>query len=882
MMTGGPFAHLKRWLRGRMWAGRLNREIDEELHYHLEMRITESIQRGMSPLEARRAALTRFGSVADVTAECRTIHQLPSEPRSGVTTMQSIWQDIRFAFRSFAKRPSFTFVAVATLALGIGGNTAIFSAVYTIVIRPLPFPDADRLAHVWLAQPDQQVWIIANRQAVDAWIEQATTVDAILAHNSKPIKLYDRGEPERITAKLVSPDAFAFLGMGPRLGRGFVAADTEKGAERVVMLSESFWRTRFGGRREAVGESLVLDDSTYTIVGVLPARADRFAGAEHKIWMPLRDTDPLTGTNAMIRLAAGVTEEAVVAELGEIRSRLDLSAEDRVWEPTLVRQSTFIGSDFRRGLWVLFGAVGFVLLIACANVANMLLARGVGRRHEIAMRTAIGGSRGRIVRQLLTESLVLAGLGCAAGVGLAVLGVNALRHFAPAELSELQMVHVEPAALLFTVLVGLASGALFGVAPAVQLSRFDVSSVLGVASRSYSPRGGWTRQALVTLEVALALVLFVGAGLMVNTLVNLQNRDPGFASENLASISVSLPHERYPEAENRAPVLEDILARVRQLPGVRAATYALTVPPRFAGMIGRLEFDGLVAREPSGVFISGNSVSPEYFDVVRTPIQRGRTFARSASEIPSPIVVNEFFANAFWPDEDPLGKRFRLGPENPEDDWKTVIGVAGDVVGRSVREVADRFQIYTPFGELGRFRSATLIVRAAGDPEMLLGLIKGQIWSVDPKLPVPDAATVDQVLADVIARPRFNATLLSSFAVIALILAAIGVYGVISLSAQQRIREIGVRVALGAKSSDVMRLMVTQGLGPMLLGVVLGVGTSFGLTRFLQNLLFGVGTYDLVTYALAIAVLLGTGLLASYLPARRATRVDPVEALRSE
>jgi predicted permease len=596
------------------------------------------------------------------------------------------------------------------------------------------------------------------------------------------------------------------------------------------------------------------------------------------------------GPAVLARLSPGVTANEAQSELDVLHSQMvNAGLADNEWIPSLTRLTDMGDRKVRTGLWVLLAAVGFVTLIACANLANMLLARGATRGHEFGIRAALGAGRLRLTRQLMTESMVLSMLGGAVGLLLAIWAVDAVVGIVSDDLVELRNARLEMVVLGYTLGLSVVTGLLFGLAPAMQIGSQDVNEKLKQGTRTST--GGSDRsilrQALITAEVALALVMLLGAGLMVNSFVRLYKVDPGFEPANLVSMALSLPEERYPDAPLRSVFFQDVADRLAQLPDVKDVAWGNAVPPRLPGLFGTIEVAGLESGSTEGSPLhTGNWVSADYFKTIGEPIKQGRE-PNGAIDASRPVVVNESFARRYWPAGEAIGKRFRLSSvfrsESSESagDWRTIVGVTNDVKAFWLGDDPDRLQMYFPFDERAP-AEAVVIVRTEGDPRPLIKTLKEQVWAVDPSLPVDEVTFVNEAMSRTIARPRFNATLLASFAAIALFLAVIGVYGVISLSVTQRRREIGVRVALGAQRRDIIRLIVGNGVKPILIGAVIGLAASLALSRVLQSLLFEVRPTDPATYAAAAVMLTVVGALACYVPSRRATAVDPVEVLRQE
>jgi predicted permease len=826
--------------------------------------------------------------------------------------MDAFWRDCRFALRSLARSPGFTTIAVLTLGLGIGANTAIFSVVNAVLLKPLAY-----------AQPEQLVSLrarLTGRGTNDVPMSQPEYQDLVrevpvLGEVSAVwpinINLTGLGEPERIQAAVVSSNYFSLLGAAPILGRDFTKADDAGRIGYVALISYDLWQHRFGGDRAVIGKSLRLDDDPITIIGVMPRgfRHPVESGASPmELWAPIAldnpDTNFMNTRGARVfdligRLKPGATLDELHAQLAILTSRLvarDPGAYPPAlgWQADAVPLAERVVGNVRPALLVLLGAVGFVLLIGCANVANLLLARATTRDREIAVRTALGGSRLRLVRQLLTETLVLALLGGVVGLLIAMWGTSALGHLAALYLPRARDIGIDGPVLGFTAALSILTGIGFGILPAVQASRPDLQSVLKDAGRGATtgaPRAR-VRGALVVVEVAVALVLLAGAGLLLRSFQRLIAVEPGFNPENLLTLQVWLPWQNQPEKgryftrAQRLGFFDRSVAAVSQVPGVRGVALLSHLPFNAGGATGhgrsdvRFEIEGHPT--PAGQLRPAAEfrlVSPNFFPTMQIPLLRGRTLSAVAdSTSPGEVVINRTLAEKYWPRQDPVGRRIRLfGPDGP---WVSVVGVAGDI-RQMAPDQPPREEIYASSRWAPR-QEMSFVVRTEGSPERYASAVTKAIRSVDPEQPVFGVKPMEKVLADASAERRFSLLLLTLFAGIALLLSAIGIYGVMAYTTTQRRHEIGIRMALGAAGRDVMGLVVVQGMRLVFIGLGIGLVGAWALSRVLTSQLFGVTPRDPLTY-LSVALLLGTvALAASWIPALRATRVDPMISLRSE
>jgi putative ABC transport system permease protein len=811
--------------------------------------------------------------------------------------MSTLLQDLRYAARSLRKSPGFAAIAVLTLALGIGANTAIFSVISSVLLQPLPYGDTDRVVAVWNSFRDNEQSSLSAPELVD-YREGIRSFEELAAYRQTAVNLTGEAEPERLSAGRVTANLFPVLGTEAMLGRTFTAEEDVPGGDNVVVLGYSLWQRRFGGDPAVVGSTVRVNGKLRTVVGVMPPSfrlpIDYETEDVTQLWVPLAlDLNDLGGRgyhnlHAVARLRPGATPEQANAELRVLTQRwLDQGIEDLegfTAFTTSVKEE--VTGDIRPALLILLGAVGFVLLIACANVANLLLVRADQRRKEMAVRAALGAARGRIMSQLLTESAVLATLGGALGLLLAHVGVRTLVALNPASVPRLAEASLDARVLAFTGLVTLLTGALFGAMPALRASRPDLVGPLkeGGRSSALGRSGQRFRRTLVAAEIALSVVLVIGAGLMVRSFWQLQQIELGLNPENVLTLRLSLPAAEYPEAENITAFYSQLLERVEALPGVRSAGAAAILP--LASTVGDwgIDIDGR-AEGPDENF-SGylQVVTPGFFETMGFTRVDGR-FLEDADRpdgLPA-VVISEAMARQYWPGESALGRRFRIrGREGP---WFTVVGVVGNVRYNAVVEEALPV-MYFPHAQLplflGGVSSMALVVKTLSDPLTAIGAVREAIRSLDPSLPVSEVRSMEQIVNAAFSEPRFIMLLLAVFAGVALILGAIGIYGVIAYMVSQRTHEIGVRMALGARAGDVRQLVVQQGAMLALIGVALGLAGAFLTTRVLSSLLYEVSTTDPVTYA-AVAMLLGAvALLASYLPARRATRIDPMAALRAE
>ncbi len=799
--------------------------------------------------------------------------------------MNALLQDLRYAARSLRKNPGFSTVAVLTLALGIGATVAIFSVVDATVLRPLPFTDPARLLRVWETTPDGDDFSISELNYVD-FREQNRSFVEMAAYKQAMVSLTGDGEPERLEAMAVTHTLFPLLGATPALGRTFLPDEDQPGGDnRVAVLSHELWQRRFGGDPAVIGQTVTLDGESFAVTGVMRPGFD-FPGAE--LWIPLAP-----GTNrdrgdhwlgAIGRLAPGASIERARADLGGISRRMGEQ------HPHLagwgVRLATFpawlVDPQFRRTAYVLFGAVGFLLLMACANLANLLFARGTTRRAEIAVRSALGAGRARVVRQLLTESVLLALLGATVGLLGAFWAVQALQALEPASIPRLGEVGIDGRVLAFTLGVSLLTSLVFGLAPAMRASSTDLSEALRQGGRGGTPgRHRRVRDALVVSQVALAMVLLVGAGLLIRSFLELRSIDPGFDAERVLAVSLELPQTGYAEPWRRGVFYRDVIDRLETLPGVTAVGATMIDPFGGWNLMNDVTPAERAAETGSSWYMQAGwrAATPGFFRAMNIPLLSGRLFSEDDPwDGPRVTVITQSLARQLWPDEDAVGKRLFWGGTDGEP--FTVVGVAGDY--RDVQLEADPPPImFIPHDQLP-MPGMTLMIRTAADPAGIAGAVRLQIRAMDPNLPIPEIRPLERNLAGAVAGPRFRTLLLGFFAAVALLLAAVGIYGVMAFSVSRRTRELGLRLALGARPEAVLNMVMRRGVVLALLGITLGAAGAFALTRFLDSLLYDTAPTDLATFA-AVSLLLATAaLLASYIPARRAMRVDPMVALRSE
>jgi putative ABC transport system permease protein len=876
-------------------------EIVEELSQHLEDQYEQSLSRGASEAEAREAVLSELsGNELLAPALKRVERRVPQNPIQMGTERKTnmigdLRQDVRYGLRMLMKNPAFTIIAVLALALGIGANTAIFSVVNTLLLRPLPYKNPEQLVVIWenathLGFPKNTP---SPANFLD-WQKQNTLFTGMGAFAERTFNLTGVGEPERLEGRRVSANLFELLGVKPILGRTFVP-DEDKPGTKVALLNESLWKRRFGSDPGVIGRALALNGESYTVVGVLPnsVRLPGFGNWRDQVWVPLAfpAEEAASRGNHFLevigRMKPGVTLPQARAEMETIAARLAQQyPEDntRIGSVVTPLHEEIVG-DMKPALLILLGAVAFVLLIACANVANLLLARAAARHKEIALRLALGADRVRLTKQLLVESVMLSLLGGAVGLALAYAGLQVLTRFIPPDVAHADMIAIDAKVLLFTLLVALVTGLIFGLAPASQATHFNLNDTLKEGGRDSGagPRGKRLRSALVIGEVAVSFLLLIGAGLLINSFMHLRNLDPGFRADHMLTLNVDLSETKYPDNARRVAFFDEVVRRVQALPGVRSIAVAGNLPFTYNGDSMPIGAEGIQDPPPDQrPDVIYRAVGPGYFSTMGIPLVSGRDFNdQDTLDTTLAVVVSEKTARHYWPNADPIGKRIRNGSTTSDAPWRTVIGVVKDV--RQNDFVAEpKMQMYFSYRQLRSLVPNALIVRTAVDPLSVATSVRNAIWAVDKDQTVANIDSMEHIVAGAVARQRFSMLLLAIFAGVALILAAVGIYGVMSYSVAQQTREIGIRMALGAQRSDVLKMTVKQGLKLVGLGLVIGLVAAFVLTRVMATLLFGISATDPLTFFSISLVLLAVALLASYIPALRATRVDPMIALRAQ
>jgi putative ABC transport system permease protein len=822
-----------------------------------------------------------------VVLECRALGAQARQPfERPAMRRPMIRQDVTFALRMLRKAPGFALAAIVAMALGIGANTAIFTVVKQVLLQPLPYPDPGRIV-------DVNEYTRGRATAVSPpngrdWRNGTQTLEALSFYNEQVLTLTGQGEPTRVGAGVVDARLIGVMHTAPLAGRAFTEDDMRPAARKVAILGYGLWQRVFGGDRGIVSRQIMLEGELYEIVGVMPRGFDFPDGSD--AWIPLQLNESAYGDNqrgahylgAVGRLRPGVTAEQASGDLDRIEQQLARRFPTKI-EGYTVAAVPLLASmvdSVQRPLMILFGAVAFVLLIACVNVSNLLLARATTRTGEIAVRSALGAGRGRLIRQLLAESVVLSLAGGAAGLLIASWGVKALMAVAPADLPRASDVHIDAAVLAFSVAISLLAGIVFGAAPAMIASRPDLTVFLRDAGRDGHAGGSRRRlrAALVTVQVALALALLAGAGLAIRSFQRLTHVDPGFRTANVLTFDISLPEAPYPTQASQAQFFRDYTERVQRMPGVAAAGAVMFPPVTPSGFGGSFTIYGRPPNADEGN-AQVRSATPGYMEALSIPLKAGRFFtAQDTGSGARVAIVSETAARRYWPGENPVGKQIRVHVNEPSRMPREIVGVVGDVRTRGM-EIDPVPVIYTPHTQYGP-ESMTMVVRGSGDAAALLPDLKSALGTLAPGVAIGRARSMDDLVSASVAQPRFRTLLLTIFAAVSLILAAVGLYGVVAFSVSQRRAELGLRIALGADPRRVLRLVLREGMTPVAIGILIGLGGAALVARVMKTLLFGVDPFDPLTFAAVAAVLACVGAAACYIPARRATRVDPSLTLR--
>jgi putative ABC transport system permease protein len=883
-------------LRSLLRREEVERELDEEMRYHLEKTIEEGVASGLSREEARHVALRAMDGIEQQKEECRDMRK--------VHWLEDFLQDLCYAARMLRRNPGFAAVVVLTLALGIGANTAIFSVVDGILLRPLPYGDAGRLVIVWEnnLRRGHAHNVVSPPNFLD-WQAQNRVFSAMSYISDLRGNLTGNGEPEQIVTQYVSANFFSVLGVSPILGPGFTPENGEDGKDNVVVLSYGLWKRRFAGDPAIVGKTRELNGKVLSVIGVMPEQFNFFikqgtlAGEKPQLWSPWilpaayhQRKDIGRFMTVVARLRPGVTKEQAQTEMTAIATRLaqEYPDFDAHWGATVVGLREQLSGDLRPALLLLLGAVGFVLLIACANVSSLLLARAAGREREIGIRTAIGASRWRMARQLLTESVLLAVIGGGVGVALAVWGTNVLLAASPANLLDLNGVPIDWRVLAFAFGITFFAGLLFGFLPSFISARGAIAETLKEGGRSASAgrHRRIVRSAFVVAQIAMALVLLAGSGLLMRSFALLLGVNPGYETKNLLTFTVTLPQARYATDAAQLAFFRQLLERVAKIPGVRSASMESFSPMAGLGAATSVHILGQVARAPSELPTAAvRVVGPDYLRTMGIPLHFGREFdARELAEMRHVVLVNQAFVDQHLAGiGNPLGQKIAVhmkSTEESENQPSEIIGVVGDVRLVGLDTPAEP-TVYWPHPELVYSRM-TILARTSGDPLSVVPAARNELRQMDANEPMANVASVEELLSDSFSRSRFTMIVLALFAAVALTLAAVGIYGVVAYTVAQRTNEIGIRVAMGAQRGDVLRLVLEQGSRLIFLGVILGLAAGLGITRLMVGLLFGISATDPVTFSGVALLLTAVALTACYLPARRAMSVDPLVALRYE
>lgn len=875
-------------LRSLFHRWRVERELDDELHFHLERQIAANAAAGMSRDQARRAALREFGGLDQVREECADMRR--------VNWLQDLVQDVAYALRMLRKSPGFTAIAVLTLAIGMGANTAIFSVVYAVILRPLSYPHPNQLVVLFEAKPSEGIReAFSSYQDFREFRDQNHVFSQIGGRAGHDLNLTGHGDPFQVDTSDVTPGLLDAMGVKPLAGRAFLPEDGKRGATPVVILSENLWRDRFGADPHVIGSSVNLDMRAFTVIGVMPAAFRYPFLTSEQIWIPLQQ-DPLFGpwmnnrdlrwVGVTARLKPGVSIAKAQAEIDAISVRLNrkFPAQDKGWSAHLAPLQDQLVGNAKTPLLVLLGSVGLVLLIACANVSNLLLARATSRAREIAVRIALGAGRLRIVRQLLAESAVLGLLGGAAGVLLAYWGVHGLSSLVPDSLTQLHAITVDMWVLAFAFALSVLASILFGLAPALFAADSSLTSTLKENTARGGEGGGrrLTRGVLAVAEIALAMVVLVAAGLLGRSFLTLTSVNPGFDPDHVVKAEVDLPRFEYSKPAQWTAFSDDLLRRLQAQPGMRDTAVGIPLP--LANQSVTLPFD-IPGKPPARAGTSRTAdyvaASPEYVHVMGIPLLRGRWIdEQDRPSAPLVTVISEALAHRYFPNEDPIGKQLAFAFPPSSALRREIVGIVGDVRDRSLGQDPPP-TMYVPYAQ-APFWGAEIVTRSNLSAGAVATTIRSQIGQIDKNVPVIDVKAMASAIDTSVAQPRFRAWLVGLFAVMALILAAAGIFGVISYSVACRTHEIGIRMALGATPANVLRQILGESARFVLVGLAAGVAIALGVTRLLASMLFAVRPADPVTFCAVGILLVSVALFACYIPARRATRVDPIAALRHE